>query len=208
MQQNFGHPLFGVPLCRRVPPSVAKTCAVRPVFVLVVGELWAADPSKCPEAMHRNASWGHNLRLLNSGKKKEPKPKLFGQDIFGWGGGLPREGLGGEKFGMSLETRQIKLFWRDIPGFCRNMLEARKSRSPKAGHNKAGRSDFRNQRFEPDTAKMRKMRTVSVTPEKQGSEGIPQSENAENAENAESADTKTRRMRKMRLTGFNVTGFR
>ena len=74
----------------------------------------------------------------------------------------------------------------------------------KAGHNKAGRSDFRNQRFEADTAKMRKMRTVSLTPEKQGSEGIPQSENAENAENA---DTKTRKMRKMRLTGFNVNGF-
>ena len=26
-----------------------------------------------------------------SGKKKEPKPKLFGSDIFGWGGGLPRD---------------------------------------------------------------------------------------------------------------------
>ena len=24
--------------------------------------------------------------------KKEPKPKFFGPDIFGWGGGLPREG--------------------------------------------------------------------------------------------------------------------
>ena len=32
------------------------------------------------------------------------------------------------------------------------------SLSPKAGHIKAGLSDFRNQRFEPDTAKMRKMR--------------------------------------------------
>ena len=39
--------------------------------------------------------------------------------------------------------------------------------SLKAGHNKAGRSDFRNQRFEPETAKMRKMRTVPLTPEKQ-----------------------------------------
>ena len=27
-----------------------------------------------------------------SGKKKDPKPKLFGPDICGWGGGLPREG--------------------------------------------------------------------------------------------------------------------
>ena len=74
------------------------------------------------------------------------------------------------------------------------------SRSPKAGHPKAGCwSDFRNQRFETDTGKMRKMRKVPLTPEKQGSEEIPQSKNAENA------DTKTR---KMRMTGFNVTGFR
>ena len=34
----------------------------------------------------------------SSGKKKEPKPKLFGPDIFGGrGGGLPREGGGGQK---------------------------------------------------------------------------------------------------------------
>ena len=36
-----------------------------------------------------------------SGKKKEPKPKLFGPDIFGWGGGLIREGVGAKQFGMS-----------------------------------------------------------------------------------------------------------
>ena len=59
------------------------------------------------------------VRAHFSGKKKEPKPKLLGPDILGWGGGLPREGGGGKKFGMSLETREIKLFWRDIPGFCR-----------------------------------------------------------------------------------------
>ena len=49
---------------------------------------------------------------------------------------------------------------------------------------------------------MRKMRKVPLTPEKQGSEEIPQSKNAENA------DTKTRKMRKMRMIGFNVTGCR
>ena len=54
---------------------------------------------------------------LVSPLKKEPKPKLLGTDIFGRGGGLPREGVGAEKFGMSLETRETKLFWRDIPGF-------------------------------------------------------------------------------------------
>ena len=62
------------------------------------------------------------------------------------------------------------------------------SLSPNAGHNKAGRSDFRNQRFEPDTAKMRKMRKAPLTLQKQGFEETPQSKRAENAENAENAD--------------------
>ena len=53
-----------------------------------------------------------------SGMKKEHKPKLLSPDIFRWGRGLPREGVGVKKFGMSLETREIKLFGRDIPGFC------------------------------------------------------------------------------------------
>ena len=55
---------------------------------------------------------------LFSGTKKEPKPKLLSPDIFWWGGGLPRKGVGAKKFGMPLETREIKLFWWDIPGFC------------------------------------------------------------------------------------------
>ena len=72
------------------------------------------------------------------------------------------------------------------------------SRSPKAGHNKAGRSDFQNQRFEPDVGKMRK---VSLHPKKQGSEEILQTESMEDAENA---NTKTLQMWKLRLTGFSV----
>ena len=56
--------------------------------------------------------------------KKEPKPKLLSPDIFWWGGGLPHEGVGAKKFGMSLETQGIKLCWRDIPGFCRDIPEA------------------------------------------------------------------------------------
>ena len=58
---------------------------------------------------------------LNSRRKKEPKPKLFGPDIFQWGRGLPRERLGAKKFDTSLETSEIKLFGRDIPGFCRDI---------------------------------------------------------------------------------------
>ena len=54
----------------------------------------------------------------SSGKRKEPKPKLFGTVILRWGGGQKREGVGAKKFGMSLETRETKLFGWDIPGFC------------------------------------------------------------------------------------------
>ena len=49
-----------------------------------------------------------------SGKKKEPKPKLLGPDILRWGGGLIREGVGAEKFGMSLETRETIFFFGGI----------------------------------------------------------------------------------------------
>ena len=63
---------------------------------------------------------------LRSGRKKEPKPKLFGPDIFQWGRGLPRERVGAKKFDTSLETREIKLFGRDIPGFCRDIPGAPK----------------------------------------------------------------------------------
>ena len=59
----------------------------------------------------------------NSGTKKEHKPKLLSPDIFRWGRGLPRERVGAKKFGMSLETREIRLFGRDIPGFCRDIPE-------------------------------------------------------------------------------------
>ena len=36
-------------------------------------------------------------------QEKEPKPKPSGPDIFRWGGGLPREGMGAKKFGMSFD---------------------------------------------------------------------------------------------------------
>ena len=62
--------------------------------------------------------WNYSKKLpdLKSGKKTEPKPKLFGPDIFGWGGGLPREGVGARKFSISFETERNQTFWRDIPG--------------------------------------------------------------------------------------------
>ena len=38
---------------RRVPPCAVKTCAVRPVFAHVVGELQVADPSSWPGGHNR-----------------------------------------------------------------------------------------------------------------------------------------------------------
>ena len=64
-----------------------------------------------------NASTSTSNDRWGSGKKKEFKAKLFGPDIFGWGGGLPREGLGAKKFGMSFETQGNQTFGRDVPGF-------------------------------------------------------------------------------------------
>ena len=53
---------------------------------------------------------------LDSGKKQEPKPELFGPDIFRWGGGLLRERVGPKKFGMFFEAQGKQTFGRDIPG--------------------------------------------------------------------------------------------
>ena len=47
-------------------------------------------------------SWGQQ-----SGTKKE--------DVFRWGGGFPREGVGDKKFSMSLETSETKVYWQDVP---------------------------------------------------------------------------------------------
>ena len=94
------------------------------------------------------------------------------------------------------------------PGYWAILHTGIVTRSPKAGHPKAGRSDFRNQRLQPDTGKILNMHTVPGIPEekerttKQGSDEIPQSENTEDAENA---DAKTQ---KVRLIDFIVIGFR
>ena len=61
--------------------------------------------------------WFKASKKQESGKKKEPKPKLFGPDIFWWGGGLPREGVVAKRFDMSFETRESQILCRDIPGF-------------------------------------------------------------------------------------------
>ena len=58
---------------------------------------------------------------VNFRYEKGTQTQLFGPDIFRLRRGLPREGVGAKKFGMSLETREIKFFGRDIPGFCRDI---------------------------------------------------------------------------------------
>ena len=97
IRNNFAH-----------PPSDARN---------EIPAIWRAICDKFAQCPLRECT------LLKSGTKNEPKPKLFGPDIFGWGGGLPRERVGAKKFDTSLETREIKLFGRDIPGFCRDIPE-------------------------------------------------------------------------------------
>ena len=75
---------------------------------------------------------GNELRRVLAGKKKEPKSKLFGPDISGWGGGLPREGVGAEKFGMSLETGKPTFFGgisQDFAGISRRCPKTLRNKS-------------------------------------------------------------------------------
>ena len=69
--------------------------------------------------------WKQNCysRLRIRHEKRAQTQTSLSPDIFRWGRGLPREGVGAKKFSMPFETRQIKLFWRDIPGFCRDIPE-------------------------------------------------------------------------------------
>ena len=59
MQTVFGHPPNAPDRC--VPPCVAKTCAVRPVFARVVGELGAVDPRLARRARTANEAPGSSL---------------------------------------------------------------------------------------------------------------------------------------------------
>ena len=52
-------------------------------------------------------AWSHSVS----------KTQTFGSGYFRWGRGLPREGVGAKKFGMSLETREGELSWRDSREF-------------------------------------------------------------------------------------------
>ena len=64
---------------RRVPPCAVKTCAVRPVFARMVGELRAADPSNVQGPVKRNASPGEQSQGLRPrwkpGQEQNPGPE-------------------------------------------------------------------------------------------------------------------------------------
>ena len=114
------------------PPWAWSACRAKTSYR--ADAIYSASSSEWrSQAAAQAKKWDHYLvtmgnknrhRVNVSGAKKEPKPKLLSSDIFWWGGGLPREGVGAKKFGMSLETQGIKLFGRDIPGFCRDIPEA------------------------------------------------------------------------------------
>ena len=58
---------------------------------------------------------------LIQARKKNPNPNFLVRIFSSGVGVLPRERVGAKKFDTSLETREIKLFGRDIPGFCRDI---------------------------------------------------------------------------------------
>ena len=74
---------------RCVPPCVAKTCAVLPVFARVVG-LWAEDPSKSPRGNAANTRWGAQSeawsRAPAAPRTREPGQSAHSESIQG-----PRE---------------------------------------------------------------------------------------------------------------------
>ena len=62
-----------------MPPCAVKTCAVRPAFAWVVGELRAADPSNVQGPVKQNASPGEQSeaprRRWKPGQEQKPGPE-------------------------------------------------------------------------------------------------------------------------------------
>ena len=80
-------------------------------------KIWSCFPGESHLRSPQERCWNSF-----SDKKKEHTLERLGPDIFRWVGVLPREGAGAKKFGISLEARETNLFWRDIPGFCWEIL--------------------------------------------------------------------------------------
>ena len=62
--------------------------------------------------------------LYRSAKKRKHTLKLFAPDIFGWGGGLPRDEVGAKKLRMPLETQGNETLGWISRDFCRVVPEA------------------------------------------------------------------------------------
>ena len=83
----------------RIGPLSQSPICSESAFFLGGGGWFPVSRKKMVE--HKDNIWNssrcHLMVLRGSpmlGKEKEPKPKPFGSDILGWGGGLPREGWG------------------------------------------------------------------------------------------------------------------
>ena len=108
LPQNISSPVqlpksFSAALSHSFPPAISNQIS-NTIFTTRICRHGHAD-------IYPLTQKHQNKHLRKSGKKKKPKPKVFGPDIFGWGGGLPREVVGAKKFGMSLETQESQTFW-------------------------------------------------------------------------------------------------
>ena len=73
-------------------PSVKLSCL--DLVNIFVFKNSSGQPTKEIEARKLSTGTGGFTNRLLSGTKKEHKPKLLSSDIFRWGRGLPREGVG------------------------------------------------------------------------------------------------------------------
>ena len=97
---------------QRVPPCAVKTCAVRPVFARVVGELRAADPSNVHGPVKQNASPGEQSEAprprWKPGQGQNPGPEIQDNQhmLEQPRGYFPEESV----LGLSANLRRCRLF--------------------------------------------------------------------------------------------------
>ena len=75
------------------------------------------SPSPEQGSLHRA-----KFEMMKFAEEEGAQTQTFGSGYPPPGGGLPREGVGAKKFGMSLDTQKNQTFGRDIPrDFCRDI---------------------------------------------------------------------------------------
>ena len=77
--------------------------------------------NRSPERSAGNPSVRKVWVSIKFREEKRTQTQTFWSGYFPVGWGSSRERVGAKKFDTSLETREIKLFGRDIPGFCRDI---------------------------------------------------------------------------------------